>query len=256
MKTVQSGVFLLVVFFLTAACSVKEDREKCPCRLVLDFTEVDTSLVRKVNVLAASSDGIVFFDSVDASDFDVRYIREVSHSPLRVNVWGGEGTGADLQIPYGCECPHLYMHVFEPDTSGEMWLETVSLKKNYCRLTILLEGRDDMPYSLTFKGNIDGYGQGGQPSDGDFACVAYPVENGGSQVLVPRQTDSSLLMEVDDVKNSNVKTFAIGEYLSAAGYDWTADELDDATVVIDYYLTGIKITYSGWDKEYTYDIVI
>ena len=253
MKTVLSGVFLL---FLVVACSVKEDREVCPCRLTLDFKGVDTTLVRRANILATSSEGIVFFDSVAVADFDKEYVRNVPHRAMKINVWGGTGTDEDLQIPYGCECPHLYMHTFEPDLSGEECHEKILLKKNHCCLTVLLDGRDDMPYCLTFRGNVDGYGHDGRPSGGEFACVAYPAEDGGSQVVVPRQKDSSLLLEVDDMKAPFTKTFAIGEYLDAAGYDWTATELDDADVVIDYYLTGIKITFKGWDKEYSYDIIL
>ena len=245
---------MLVVFFLIAGCTVKEDRKDCPCRLIMDFREVDTSLVKKVNVLAVSSDGIVFSDCVD--DFSRDYVRDVPHCDMQVNVWGGEGTDEDLQIPYGCECPDLYMHSFKPDTSGEIWREDVALKKNHCRLTVLLDGRDDMPYCLTFKGNVDGYGTDGLPTSGDFACVAYPAGQGGSQVVIPRQTDPSLLLEIDDIDVSVTKTFAIGEYMDAAGYDWRAAELEDATVLIDYYLTGIKITFKGWDNEYSYDIIL
>ena len=94
------------------------------------------------------------------------------------------------------------------------------------------------------------------PSRGEFACVAYPLEYGGSQVIIPRQTDASLLLDVEDTNVSVLKTFAIGEYLQAGGYDWNADNLEDATVILDYYLTGIRITYKGWDKEYNYDIIL
>lgn len=255
-KTMKSGVFFLFMFFLAAGCSVKEDRDECPCILVMDFSCVDTSLVKSVNVLAESPDGIVFFDSLGVEAFEKEYVREVPHSEMCVSVWGGSGADEDLQIPYGCECPYLYMYAFEPDTRLEMWRETVDLKKNHCRLTVLLDGREDMPYCLTFRGNVDGYGNDGFPTSGDFACVAYPSADGGSQVVVPRQTDSSLMLEVDDMESMVTKVFAIGEYLDAAGYDWTAEELDDATVIIDYYLTKIQITFRGWDNEYSYDIIL
>ena len=256
MKTMQSGVFFLLVFFMAAGCSVKEDRQECPCRLVMDFSEVDTSLVGEVNVVAVFSGSIVFSDRIVKEDFSGEYVREVPRCAMHVNVWGGEGTDDDLHIPYGCECPRLYTHFFEPDTGREEWREKVSLKKNHCRLTVLLEGREDMPYSLTFRGNIDGYGYDGFPSGGDFACVAYPSADGGSQVVVPRQKDSSLLLDVEDMESAVSRTFAIGEYMAAAGYDWTKAELEDAVVVIDYYLTGIRITFKEWDKDYTYDIIL
>lgn len=256
MKTMRSGVIFVFCVFFVVGCTVKENREECPCRVVMDFSKVDTSLVKGVNVLAMSSGGIVFSDYVDVLDFGKEYVREVPHDEMKINVWGGDGADEDLTIPYGCECPDLYMYTFEPDTRGEIWHESVRLRKNHCCLTVLLEGCDEIPYSLTFKGNVDGYGYDGLPSEGEFSCVAYPVGTGGSQVVVPRQTDRSLMMEVDDSEASVTKMFAIGEYLDSAGYDWDAVDLEDVLVVIDYYLTGFRITFKGWDEENYYDIIL
>ena len=244
----------LGVLALAAGCSVKEDRENCPCRMMLDFSRVDTSLVRSVRICAESAEGVVFSDTLSAVDFDTVYARDVDKDFLQVCIWSGNEAG--LQIPYGCECPPLYMHSFAADARGEEFRENVAMKKNHCRLTVLIDGREDMPYSLTFRGNVDGYESDGQPSDGMFSCVAYPDGEGGSQVVIPRQTDSSLLLDVEDESVSISRTFAVGEYILASGYDWTADHLEDVTVVLDYYLTGMKITYKGWDKEYIYDIIL
>ena len=147
------------------------------------------------------------------------------------------------------------MHSFIADTEGELWRETVRLRKNHCRLTVMMDGVEEIPYSLTFKGNVDGYRLDGLPSSGDFSCVAYPSGTSESQALLPRQTDSSLLMEVDD-GTSVTKTFAIGEYISSSGYDWTAADLEDMTIVLDYYITFIKITIREWDREYVYNITL
>ena len=244
----------LGILAIVAGCSVKEDREKCPCRLMLDFSGVDTSVVKSVKICAESADGLVFSDSLSAADFDKGYIRDIDKEFLQFSVWSGHAAG--LQIPYGCECPPLYMHCFEADARGEEFRENVAMKKNHCRLTVLINGREDMPYSLTFRGNVDGYGSDGQPSDGMFSCVAYPDGEGGSQVVIPRQTDSSLLLDVEDKSVSISRTFAVGEYILASGYDWAADQLEDVTVVLDYYLTDMKIIYKGWDKEYIYDIIL
>ena len=254
MKTQPSGVFWFMILFLAVGCSVKEDREDCPCRLIMDMGGIDTTLVRQLNLLATSPDGVVFSDTVQAKDFSKLYVRDVPHTQMRINAWAGSG---ELLIPYGCECPPFYMYSFDADTRGEVCRHTLDLKKNHCRLTVLFDGRDQVPYRLTFRGNVDGYGDDGLPSAGDFACVAYPAEKGaGSHVAVPRQLDSSLLLDVEDEGSAVLKTFAIGEYLQAGGYDWTAEDLEDATVILDYYITGIRITYKGWDKEYSYDITL
>lgn len=254
MKTMLSALLVVVA----VGCSVKEDRSGCPCVMSLDFSELDTAVIKSVNVLAMSVDGMVFSDCVLADAFDDRYERKVPQGMIQVNVWCGDGgmTGKDclLRIPYGVECPPVYLDSFVADARTEYFHRKVSLYKNHCRLTVEMPDRKELPYCLTFKGEVDGYGLDGQPSSGDFSCVAFPVDEGVSQVLLPRQTDSSLLLEVDD-QAPHLKTFAIGEYLAAGGYDWTAENLADVTVVLDYSMTVISISMAGWDKEEEYKVI-
>ena len=255
----RKRVLLVLALVSVAACSVKEDRSDCPARLILDFKDVDTADFKSLNLLVTHAGETVFSDIVSADDFAEDYVRDVPHGSLRVNVWASYGDRVDHEhgvvIPYGCECPPIYMHSFIADTEGELWRETVRLRKNHCRLTVMMDGVEKIPYSLTFKGNVDGYRLDGLPSSGDFSCVAYPSGTSESQALLPRQTDSSLLMEVDD-GTSVTKTFAIGEYISSSGYDWTAADLEDMTIVLDYYITFIKITIREWDREYVYNITL
>ena len=252
-------ILLMLALVSAVACSVKEDRTDCPARLILDFKDVDTAVFKSLNLLVTHNEKIVFSDCVIADDFALEYIRDVPHGNLRVNVWAGDVERIDHEhgvvIPYGCECPPIYMHSFIADTEGELWRETVRLRKNHCKLTVMMEGVEVIPYSLTFKGNVDGYRLDGQPSSGAFSCVAYPGGVGDSQALLPRQMDSSLLLEVDD-GTSVTKTFAIGEHIEASGYDWTAVDLDDMTIILDYYVTHVKITIREWDREFIYNITL
>ena len=255
MKTMLSVLFILVA----VGCSVKESREDCPCVMSLDFSELDTAAIKSVSVLAMSADGIVFIDSIEAEAFGQRYEREVPKDMLNVNLWYGDGgMAADdclLHIPYGVECPPIYLNCFVADTRSERFDKTVCLHKNHCRLTVEMPHREELPYCLTFKGGIDGYDIDGNPSPGEFSCVAYPVDDGRAQVLLPRQLDSSLLLQVDD-QAPHLKTFAIGEYLAAGGYDWNAEELADVTIVLDYSMNVISVKMSGWDKEEVYNVIL
>lgn len=252
-------IYLVLIVALTLSCSIKEDRTECPCRLVLDFSEIDTTFVKSLDVLATHEGEIVFRDRVPLKDFEHEFIRDVPHGDVRLSVWciGDEyiDDRHGVVIPYGCECPVLYMKSFLADTRGELCRETVLVHKNYCRLTVEVKGAEESLYSLTFKGNVDGYSLDGLPSEGDFASVAYPDESGCLQTGLPRQVDASLLLEVDD-RTSVLKTFALGEYIINGGYDWTAEELEDLTVTLDYQVTYIKVSISGWDKEYFYNIIL
>lgn len=260
MKNKLIWILLLVAALsLSVSCSVKEDRNICPCKLILDLSEVDTTLVKTLNIMVSEGRTVVLRDTVHSAVFSETYIRNVPHGSLRVNVWAGGENRMDerygILIPYGCQCPPLYLHSFIADTTGEVCEEKVDVHKNYCRLTVKMEGVEEIPYSLTFRGNVDGYELDGLPSSGDFSCVAYMGDSGQVQSLLPRQTDASLLLDVDDGTPVS-KTFAVGEYIQASGYDWLAPDLEDVTVVLDYQVTGIVISVQGWDKEYSYNITL
>jgi len=253
--------FLICVLavVMAAGCSIKEDRSGCPCRLVLDFSEVDTSVVKSLELLGLAEDRTVFSDMLPCDEFRNEYVCDVSRAPLRVNIWNVMTDRSEhsegIVIPYGCECPQLYMHSFVADAVGEVWYGKVRLRKNYCRLTVVMEDCDQIPYSFTFRGCVDGYGADGMPSKGDFSCVAYPENVENPYALIPRQLDNSLMLDIDDGTRV-VKTFALGEYIAATGYDWSLPDLKDMTIVIDYSMTYIKIAISGWDEEYLYNIVL
>ena len=253
------SICIALIVVMSVACSVKENRENCPCKLVLDFSEIDTSLVKSLNILATCDGDVAYSGQVSAIDFEREYVCDVPHGDLRLNVWCVSEERIDNElgvvIPYGCECPVLYMNSLMIDTWGESCREVVHVHKNYCRLTIVVEGVEDPPYSLTFKGNVDGYKLNGLPSEGAFACVAYPGEEGRLQAGLPRQVDDSLVLEVDD-GTTVLKTFALGEYIIKGGYDWTTRELQDLTVTLDYQITYIKIAISAWDNEYFYNVIL
>ena len=69
-------------------------------------------------------------------------------------------------------------------------------------------------------------------------------------------SDWTLQLDVEDEDSSVLKTFAIGEYMDKSGYDWTEADLEDVVIVLDYSVTGLRVVFKGWDKEYTYDIIL
>lgn len=259
MGRMSSGVLaFMVVLVACAGCSVKEDRDVCPGRLMLDFGGVDASL-GSLDLLVTWPGGVILRDVVVPSVFGDEYIRDVPHGMLDVNVWSGAGEYVEnesgLVIPLGSECPPVHKHSFIADTRGEIWRQEVELHKNYCCLTVKLKGEDVMPYSLVVSGNVDGYTLDGSPRKGEFRCVAYPEGEGEITVRVPRQIDASLMLEVED-DNGIRKLFAVGEYIKASGYDWDSENLGDVTVTLDYYITGITVLVQKWDEEFVYDLVL
>lgn len=241
-------------------CSVKEDRDVCPCDLVLDLSEMDVDRYEKLRVFVADASGPVYQYYSDFTDFWPEYGLLVPRSELTVNVCSGEGECFDdhkgVLIPYGEDCPRIFMYSSVVDARCESVRDTVNLYKNHCVADIYLEKDDaDSRYELCLKGNVCGYGMDGQPMRGEFSYRPAGNPDQGYKVCLPRQLDTSLILEIDD-GSEVLKTFALGEYIVAGGYDWNAPDLEDITVHINWTVTSVILTVSGWDWIYECEIVI
>lgn len=153
------------------------------------------------------------------------------------------------------------------------------LHKNFCRIDIQVRDVDgeEFPFKLRVRGNVNGYGLDGKPARGAFICGAErsETESAGSgtesdgddsgtasestgygyAVTVPRQTDDSLTLEI--VTDDGVaKSFAIGNYIAASGYDWTSADLKDICLEIDYARTVISFTIDKWTHSEQFEVVI
>jgi hypothetical protein len=53
-----------------------------------------------------------------------------------------------------------------------------------------------------------------------------------------------------------VRTFALGSYIAAAGYDWTAPDLEDLTLQVDISLTSVTFSTDLWSKTEEIDVFI
>ena len=257
-KMSSKALSLLFGVLLSAGCSVKEYRESCPCRLVLDFSETDTVAVRSADLYVTVPDGYVFTDHVGPEFFRKGYSVYVPRTWLYVTLsFGAENMASSegMKIPLGEECPPVYMHSSYIDADCEMWSEIVRMRKNHCRMNIVLKtDKGDMPY-LKVVSDVCGYDISGKPLSGGFEYQTRPDLSGRCSVTVPRQTGNDMMLEIDD-GGGVVKRFALGTYIASIGYDWTAPDLQDIDIELDFAMTRISLVVSGWDKEYEFDVVI
>ena len=238
---------------------VKERRSLCPCLLHLDFSKLDTAIVSDARVNIIGPDGFVYDESLGSEYFDEEVVVRVPQGECMLCVYSGEQGLAvpdkGLYIPYGEDCPPVYMSASYLNTECEQCKKEVALWKNHCQLSICVEDAEHFPFGLAVRGRVAGYGANGFPINGDFF---YDVEDFSAEawiMYVPRQTDNSLVLEIND-GTAVLKTFALGEYICASGYDWEAEDLEDITGGIDYTRTKLTISVLGWDEVYEFDVVI
>lgn len=253
---------MIVTFplLIHVGCSVKEDRDSCPCLLVLDFSENDSYSEGTAQIRVISYDSEIFTDALSLSDIAGGvYQVSVPKIPLHVGVWSGGGdciTSEGVLIPKGSDCPPVYMHDSDISPAGESYREKVIMRKNHCVLNIVMEGDRTFELPLALYGNVCGYDRSGKPVAGEFL---YHLEDDGPETgcmaVLPRQVDASLMLVVDDGSDST-RYFALGQYIVDSGYDWTSPDLGDITVTLDYALTEISIRIEGWDGVHRYEVVI
>ena len=233
-------LLVLAVMMLIPACSVKEDRDACPCILELDLAVPDSVDAGSVEIMLTSSDGWSLSDTVDVFASGNRYSAPVPRADLHIRAWAGTGGMASeygLLIPLGSACPKVYMHDSDVRAEGETVRESVFLRKNHCVVTLKTEGDVRLPSDVYVKGNVAGYDDKGAPLPGKFEVLLEDGSGDGVyEFVLPRQMDASLMMELEDGQGG-YKAFALGHYIVSSGYDWNSPDLDDVTVVMDYALT-------------------
>lgn len=269
-KKPSALAFLLVMALAFGyGCSIKEDRSRCPCSLVLDFSGVDISSGEMMEIRITAPDGFLYYDGDAVSGISYTdsgpeprpvYNVTVPKSMLGISVVrGSEGlfsTGAGISIPLGCECPPVFMHYSGLDAFTERREDKVVLHKDHCNVVIrMLAGGADYPFRLTVEGNVCGISPDRSVVPGDFSYDFQPDTEGLAKVRVPRQTDNSLVLAIRD-GDEVLREFALGEFIAEAGYDWTADDLEDVEVSIDYAHSEIRVDIAEWSGTFSYEVVI
>ncbi len=259
MKTVASvALAVLVSVVLCAGCSVKEDRSLCPCRLVLDFSGVDTNVVRSVDLALRADGGFAHDDRLHTEDFRNGVSVAVPSGFLSIGLSAGtEGRMTDkgLAIPFGEDCPPVYFHSSTVEMDGEEVLEKVRMRKNHCLMTINLNNTESDPKGIRVIGNVGAYLPDGSPAEGGFSYDIPLRGSVGNKVVLPRQVDDSLVMDVSDGMGI-LRRFPIGVYISESGYDWNEADLKDLTLDIDIAVTAVTLVIEGGDVVYKFDVTI
>ena len=244
--------FAFLLFLLTGCALVLEDRSGCPCQLSLDLKNLPAA---PVQVEVTGMD----FLFRGAADRDTVLVVPVPRTGVSVTaVFGGtrEGDGT-IRIPYGDEAPPLYLFAGQADTSGdEAWMP-VCPHKEYCRLDMQFTGPPGVgpPFEVEILGSVDGWEKDGTPSEGPFSCRFHPEGDGSAAVLLPRQRDESLRMQIV-FEGRPVCTMALGTYIARSGYDWTEEDLEDVSLEIDISVTAITFRLGSWQDTERRDFLI
>lgn len=193
---------VLQPFFTCPGCSVKEDRDLCPCTLVLEFPREDADRLQDgvtVCMRGYSDDVFSLCDTLlagqAASDgspdtvsgkWSYSYVVPKGDVDLAV-AYSADGLAGELnssgiwiEIDEGRPCPSIWTCCEKVSARADRVTVPVRLHKNFCRIDIQVRDVDgeEFPFKLRVRGNVNGYGLDGKPARGAFLCDAEKVRDG------------------------------------------------------------------------------
>ena len=204
---------------LCQGCSIKEDRSLCPCSLVLDFSGTDLSAADMAGLYIRADDGFLYYDD-DVSP-DILY----------------EDSGDGLRMTYEVRVPKTSVMISGILGAGRMFTPETGL---------LIPLGYECPEIFMHYSEVDASGE---------RLEEIPDSSGSGTVCVPRQADNGLVLRILD-EDKILREFALGEYIAESGYDWSAENLDDVEISIDYAHSFISIEVDDWTGSFEYDVVI
>lgn len=254
-----------------SSCSIKEDRDGCPCWMTVEMPGQAGHDGEKVGQdgrfpVGTGDDGTVVLRLRGNSDEDaVDYEYQVTEA-VRVDVgaleyevprgsvgvsavafgneipgragYDGKSAGYDgdqIRIPVGEQMDSLYGFFKMYHTRCESVLCDVELHKEFCTVSFTL-GEDgySSPYRIEVWGNVAGVSAWDlMPVQGEFRYAPI-LKNGVYQVRVPRQVDNSLELVMLEIPDQ-------------VGYDGERAGDDGERVVVDRLPLGEYIARSGYD---------
>ena len=243
---------ILVPLLLLSSCSIKENRAECPCALTLELTGLP---VRPV-VLGVAGEGFSLTEVIHA---DTVLVVPVPKGDLAVSAVGGalaEGDGS-VRIPPGEEAPPLYLFHADVSTAAEQVVLPITLHKQFCTLELLFKGPPGYgpPFEVAVEGFYGGWQPDGSPLTGGYSRRLLPGSDGRAVLRLPRQGDDSLLMHIV-FSDQIVRTFALGSYIAASGFDWSAPDLEDLTLHVGISLTSVTVSTDLWSRTEDIELFI
>ena len=262
----KTGIFMAIVT-ASASCSLKEDRDGCPCHLIIGLDNAVGNGNADIFIFQDGEE--VLADNVVPADYPEGYRCEVRRRPASATVIQGLEesvlNGGRLVIRDGNDADRLFLYNETLQCGSETVRAAADLHKNWTTLEISLaaEAGEDSPAGnvrIDISGGICGMDlRNGAPVRGDFQCIARLADSGFAvyAVNLPRQISSEDEILISVSRNGKeLFSCDISEAISRTGFDWSKPDLDDIRLRLDYISALFDVEIAEWETSPESDKVI
>lgn len=249
----------LAKFFIVLnclSCTVKPDRLECPSLLQLKMEGGGESAMQAF--LSQGSGAVSLLGSLQGQNGSAQGDFEIAKGQYALSVVSGLHDSvieedAVLSDPCGY-IDELFVFASEFEASSELTRLEGCLHRQTCYLylSVAKSSQEDWPFLLRIRsGSIGICLKDLSPVRGTFTRVIHPLVGEHFRLCLPRQCDNALTLEFlegSDSSESISDVIPLGEIIAQAGYDWTAEDLDDIHVSIDFSDVSVSAHVLPWDQ--------
>lgn len=251
---------------IMVACSIKEDRRFCPAVLL----ESIAGSIENHNSLDIfiwgedsfyKSDNITAYSVPSGGHWSVKVPKGICTVAAVAGIQNSRRNGSAFEIPQGSQADPLWIYNAKVDCSKEIAYDTLSLRKSFCKLTVLVEGYssslESYPYAFQVEGRsvgIDIYEN--RLIDGLFISDVREEGKNRYTVRLPRQNNGDCLT-LRLLKNGKADSeLDLSSIMRDMGYDWQKDDLEDVFIGVDIVDQGLVFDVQSWQCGEEIDNVV
>ena len=250
MTTKSAITCAATALLLLPSCSVKEDRQPCPCWLTVVLDDASRT-APDAKVLLMSGNERLISESVSPEE---EYERTVPRGYVRTVVC----TGADLSVMstgtvafrHGEQIDTIWSHSAVVDCRNEFARDTAALHRQFAVARLVLkaapEEDDGRLYSVeTSCGGLDL--QSSSPTKGGWGMRLVMDGTSGCVFSVPRmRPEDRFAIRISNPDGGDDEV-DIQAMLRDIGYSWSKRDLDDMVIALDYARGTVDITVLPWE---------
>lgn len=253
MERILLSASMAAILAASTACTVKEDRDTCPCSLAVSFSDPDAS--GPVALLGWESE-TVFRDQVLIEDCRPEWTKSVRKGVFILSACKGIAgssipMGHVIRIPTNCQADSLYAYFEKVDATGDRAHASVFFRKQFATVFLDTRKSDETIRGCRFQveGNTCGFDVlDFSPIAGPFLFEPVPAtEEALVAFRIPRQADDSLMVTICPEDSPEV-CLPLGEYIRQLGYDWKVEELQDIYLSIDLARGTVDLRIADWEE--------
>lgn len=267
----RAFLILCAIITLVSCSTIKEDRSECPSYLTFDVDAFIAAGFRTAVVSYQAENGDVFQDEITLAQYrGVGYevpIERGHRSQVSVVAGLERSTISETSVRALNNSPfdRIWAYASDIEPAGDLEVIRTAPHKQFCDVTFTFpEGTPedvDFPYVLRVRTTFNGFGLyslSPLPILSGYETCSYPDKDNGYSVVLPRQGDYDIWLDIilpgDESQAPGQVLYIIdlGKRFIDAGYDWTKQDLDNISVLVDFSAGDPEIIVNPWTDDDTY----